>query len=103
MIPFFAKYTINKLFEISEASRKDPSLLPEAIRLQGIVARADFTIAKASIAGTKFLLEKLYGYGGLPRKPLPPIAAATADALWAHPHVQELVAAERELSGKIAK
>ena len=80
----------------------DPSLLPEAQRLQGIVARADFTIAKASISGTKALLEKLYGYGGLPRKPLPPIAAATADALWAHPHVQELVAAERELSGKLA-
>lgn len=77
-------------------------MLPEAQRLQGIVARGDFTIAKTSIAGTKFLLEKLYGYGGLPRKPLPPIAPDAAQAFWEHPHVQELVAVERELSGKTA-
>lgn len=91
-----------RLFELSEASTHDPSLLPEAQRLQGVVARGDFTIAKASIAGTKYLLEKLYGYGGLPRKPLPPIEADAAEALWAHPHTQDLVRAERELSGKIS-
>ena len=61
---------INHLFKLTEASQKDLALLPEARRIQGIVARADFTIAKASISGTKYLLEKLYGYGGLPRKPL---------------------------------
>ena len=94
------QYTIQKLFELSEAARTDLSVLPEAQRLQGIVARADFTIAKTSIAGTKFLVERLYGYGGLPRKPLPPIGTDAAAALWEHPHVRELVAVERELSGK---
>lgn len=89
-----------RLFELSEATRKDQSLLPEAQRLQGIIARGDFTIAKTGIAGTKFLLEKLYGYGGLPRKPLPPIEPDVADALWAHAHTQELIRTERELSGK---
>lgn len=89
-----------KLYELSEASLKDLSVLSEAQRLQGIIARADYTIAKASIAGTKFLLEKLYGYGGLPRKPLPPIEASAAEALWEHPHTQDLVILERELSGK---
>ena len=79
----------------------DPSLLPEAQRLQGIVARADFTIAKASISGTKALLEKLYGYGGTTRRPLPPIAPEVAASLWAHPHTEELVRMERELSGKM--
>ncbi|CAK5262996.1 unnamed protein product, partial [Mycena citricolor] len=49
---------------------------PEALRLQGIIARADYTIAKASIAGTKFLLQKLHGYGGTTRKPLPPFSEA---------------------------
>jgi 4-hydroxy-2-oxoglutarate aldolase len=97
----FIQYTTVKLFELSEASIKDPSLLPEAQRIQGVVARGDFTIAKASIAGTKFLLEKLYGYGGLPRKPLGPIEPSVAEALWAHPHVQDLVKLERELSGKV--
>ncbi|KAI0812695.1 dihydrodipicolinate synthetase [Irpex lacteus] len=97
-----APYTTARLFDLSVATLKDPSLLPEAQRLQGIVARGDFTIAKASIAGTKFLLEKLYGYGGLPRMPLPPTEPEVAEALWAHPHVQELVKVERELSGKIS-
>lgn len=69
--------------------------------MQGIIGRADYTIAKASIAGTKFLLEKMYGYGGLPRKPLPPISSSDAQALWDHPHTQALVKLERELSGKL--
>ncbi|KAI0717217.1 dihydrodipicolinate synthetase [Cerioporus squamosus] len=97
-----APYTIQRLFELSTASRTDPSLLPEAQRLQGIVARADYTIAKTSIAGTKALLEKLYGYGGNPRRPLPPIEPEAAAAIWEHPHTQEIVRVERELSGKIA-
>ncbi|KAF8910996.1 hypothetical protein CPB84DRAFT_1743134 [Gymnopilus junonius] len=84
------------LFQLSEVSRKDPSLLPETQRLQGIIARADFTIAKASIAGTKYLLEKLYGYGGLPRKPLPPIDSAAAQSLWEHIDVQTATKLEQE-------
>ncbi|KZT04654.1 dihydrodipicolinate synthetase [Laetiporus sulphureus 93-53] len=95
-----APYTIMKLFQLSEAAHKDPSLLPEAQRVQGIVSRADFTIAKASISGTKALLEKIYGYGGVPRKPLPPFEPAAFEALWAHPHVQDIVKIEHELSGK---
>ncbi|OJT08184.1 L-threo-3-deoxy-hexylosonate aldolase [Trametes pubescens] len=94
-------YAIAKLFDLSEKSKGDTSLLPEAQRLQGIIARADYTIAKASISGTKFLLEKLYGYGGNPRRPLPPIEASVAAALWEHPHTVELVRVERELSGKL--
>lgn len=98
-----APHACAKLFELSVASLADPSLLPEAQRLQGIVARGDFTIAKTSIAGTKVLLDKLYSYGGLPRKPLPPMQSEAIQTLWEHPHVVELVAAERELSGKIAQ
>ncbi|KAG6917959.1 hypothetical protein DXG01_017143 [Tephrocybe rancida] len=95
-----APYTISKVHQLSVAARKDLSFLSKAQRLQGVIARADYTIAKTSISGTKFLLEKLYGYGGLPRKPLPPIESAVAEALWVHPHTQELVAVERQLSGK---
>lgn len=91
------------MFDLSVASLSDLSLLPEAQRLQGIVARGDFTIAKGSISGTKFLLEKLYAYGGLPRKPLPPIKSDAAQTLWDHPHVKELIATERELAGKIVQ
>lgn len=96
-----APYAIVKLFELSEASIVDPSFLPEAQRLQGIVGRADATIAKASISGTKYLLEKLYGYGGHPRRPLPPIDVAAGEALWEHSHTQALVSLEQEVSGKV--
>ncbi|GJE97419.1 dihydrodipicolinate synthase family protein [Phanerochaete sordida] len=95
-----APHACARLFALSAAALADPSVLPEAQRLQGIVARGDFTIAKASIAGTKALLERLYGYGGAPRRPLLPTAPAAVQALWEHPHVQELVAAERALCGK---
>ena len=100
--PVLSQHATARLFELSQSTLADQSLLPEAQRLQGIVARGDFTIAKTGIPGTKFLLEKLYGYGGACRKPLPVIEPAAADALWAHPHTQELVRLERELSGKLA-
>lgn len=89
-----------KLFELSEAATKDLSILPEAQRLQGILARADFIVAKASISGTKFLIERLFGYGGLPRKPLPPMNPEDAERLWEHPHVQDLIKTEREFIEK---
>ncbi|KAK7020547.1 Dihydrodipicolinate synthetase [Favolaschia claudopus] len=93
-------YAIRKLFQLSEAALNDLTLLPEAQRLQGIIARGDYTIAKTGIAGTKFLLNKLYGYGGETRRPLPPMAPAAAEALWEHPHTQALVSLERQMSGK---
>ncbi|TEB36390.1 dihydrodipicolinate synthetase [Coprinellus micaceus] len=92
--------TLIKLYELSEAARKDISLLPAAQNLQGLVARADYTIAKAGISGTKYLLQKLYGYGGDCRKPLPAIDPTAGDALWEHPHTQAVVSIERELTGK---
>jgi len=90
------------LFKLTESSRQDPSILREAQRVQGIVARADFTIAKASITGMKYLLQRVYGYGGLPRKPLLEIGPDAAQALWNHPHTSDIVKLESELTGKKA-
>lgn len=42
----------------------------EAQRLQKIVARADWTLAKAVVPATKATLEAYFGYGGKPRRPL---------------------------------
>ncbi|EIM90320.1 dihydrodipicolinate synthetase [Stereum hirsutum FP-91666 SS1] len=97
-----APYAIVKLFNLSLAAVTDPSQLPEAQRYQGVIARADYTIAKYSIAGTKFLLEKVYGYGGVPRKPLPPTDPKVAEALWSHADVEALIQLEREAGGKLA-
>jgi len=96
-----APHAIEKLWQLTVAAQTDLSVLPEAQRFQGIIARADYTIAKTSIAGTKFLLEKLYGYGGLTRKPLPEMSAEEKERLWLHPDTQAVVALEREASGKI--
>ncbi|KAI5119187.1 hypothetical protein M0805_000641 [Coniferiporia weirii] len=96
-----APHTLARLYELSVAAVSSPAQLPEAQRLQGIVARADATIAKYGIAGTKFLLEKLYGYGGAPRRPLLPTEPEAGERLWAHPDTRALVAVERELSGKL--
>jgi len=63
-----------------------------------LVARADRTIALAGIAGTKYLLEKVYGYGGAPRRPLLPIEKEQGEKLWSHPHVVELVELEKQLA-----
>ena len=76
-------------------------MLPEAQRVQGIVARADFTISKTSIAGTKYLLQKVYGYGGVTRKPLPEIGPDAARALWSHPHTSDIFKLEAELSHRL--
>lgn len=98
MISLLQQHAVVTLFQLSERSKIDPTLLGEAQRLQGIVARADATIAKASIAGTKFLLNKLYGYGGNPRRPLPPIEPAAGEALWEHAHTRALVDVEISLA-----
>ena len=94
------QHSIVHLFKLSESSKQDPSVLPEAQRVQGIVARADFTIAKTSIAGMKYLLQRLYGYGGFARKPLPEIGPDAAQALWTHPHTSDIVMLETELTDK---
>ena len=94
--------SIARLYKVSLASLTDPSALAAAQEIQGIIARADYTIAKSGVSGTKWLVEKLYGYGGSPRKPLPPFDLEDGESLWEHPHVKEIVALERELGGKFA-
>ncbi|TFK96158.1 dihydrodipicolinate synthetase [Pterulicium gracile] len=96
-----APHAITHLFELSQASRKDLSKLPEALRLQGTIARADYAVAKIAIPATKFILEKMYGYGGVPRKPLAGLTEAAMKEVWENQYVKDLVALEREISGKL--
>lgn len=75
--------------------------MPEALRLQGTIARADYAVAKIAIPATKFILEKMYGYGGVPRKPLAGLTEAAMKEVWENQYVKDLVALEREISGKL--
>lgn len=92
-----APHSVSRLFKLSNEAKRNPGILSEAQRIQGIVAQADHTISKASISGTKALLEIFHGYGGAPRKPLPRISAAEAEALWEHPHTKALIELEKEI------
>lgn len=78
-------------------SFNDLSVLSQAQQLQGIIARADRTIAVANIAGTKWLLQKSKSYGGVTRLPLSPYPDDDGEKLWAHPHVVALMAVESAL------
>jgi len=77
---------------------KDPSVFEEANRVQGIVANADYVMAQGGVAGTKGVLERLYGYGGLCRRPLPRVESTALKALWENPHLQALVELEKSLA-----
>lgn len=90
--------TIRRLFDLASQAQQDPSVLAAAQHLQGIVARADRTVAVAGIAGTKYLLERLHGYGGVPRRPLKGMTGGAGEVLWAHPHVVDLVKQEKKLA-----
>ena len=71
--------------------------LEQAQHLQGIVARADRTIAVTGIAGTKWLLERKHGYGGVCRRPLGPLATGVGEVLAKHKHVVDISQVESEL------
>jgi len=74
---------------------KDPSAFEEANRVQGIVANADYVIAQNGITGVKGVMDKLYGYGGHTRRPLPRVEPTVLEALWENPHLQALFELEK--------
>ena len=86
------------MFELAVAALKDPSVSEEANRVQGIVANADYIMAQSGITAAKGFMEKLFGYGGYSRRPLPRIEPAVLDALWEHPHLQALIELEKSLA-----
>lgn len=103
-----APHTIQALSQLAFASLPsaasshslDPvQLLAESQRLQGVVAKADRTIALAGVAGTKWLLKRLdadaYPAGAeFPRRPLSRTSDTDGERLLAHPHVAALLAEE---------
>lgn len=50
--------------------------LAEAKKLQAVVARGDWAAISGGIVGTKSALDTYFGYGGVARRPLPPVTKA---------------------------
>jgi len=95
-------YTLHALWTASLAtlpSSSSPSVekLQHAQFLQGVAARADRTIAVTGISGTKWLMEKRYGYGGVCRLPLMPFEDSEGEKLLKHKHVVDIEKVEKEL------
>jgi len=78
---------------------KDPSVFEEAIRVQGIVANADYVNAQGGVTGIKGIMERLYGYGGYSRWPLPRVESTVLKDLWENPYIQALIELEKSFSG----
>lgn len=97
-MPIFLQYVCARLVKLATTMVNDPSVFEEANHVQGIVANADYVMVKGGITGTKGVLEKLYGYGGRCRRPLPLITPAALEDLWQHPHLQALIKLEKSLA-----
>jgi len=100
-----APHACVRLFELSERLKAkaagskaseltDADLLGTTLTLQGLIAQADRVLAVGSICGTKYVLEKMHGYGGAPRRPLPSIEESKGEELWKNEWVRALVAEE---------
>ncbi|KZT53025.1 aldolase [Calocera cornea HHB12733] len=81
---------------VAAASGADTSLTSAAQELQDIVAAADGALAATGIGGTKYMLAKLRGYGGIPRKPLPAFDPAGGPAL--EEQLAPILALEKQLT-----
>lgn len=86
-----------KLYELSVkgTSGGDAESFKEAAKLQRLVSHGDWLTAKTGVAGAKFALQKLHGYGGNPRRPLLPFKPEK----WAELEkgLQEVLAYEKSL------
>jgi hypothetical protein len=70
-------------------------MFERATEIQGIAAHGDRTVAVAGIAGTKWLMRRRFGYGGVCRLPLRPLDDAAGELLKAHPHIVAMEEMER--------
>ena len=85
------KKSVAKLYSVISSGSAS---LEEAQRLQGVIARADYTLSQTGVAGAKALLGRIKGYGGKPRKPLLPFNEEGVESLLGHPDVQGVIEVE---------
>ncbi|KWU42801.1 putative dihydrodipicolinate synthase [Rhodotorula sp. JG-1b] len=92
-----APKTCMQLYKATTDYLKSPSAeaLDEVRRLQGIVSRADWPVIKGGIAGPKYVLDRIRGYGGAPRRPLLPMEAKDGEKMLAA--LQEILEHEKTL------
>lgn len=73
----------------------DAETMRKAQKLQDLVAAADGAVSAHGLTGTKWAVARWFGYGGQPRRPLPPLSADAAAKL--EVALSEVVALEMSL------
>ncbi|GAA5987215.1 hypothetical protein JCM10908_001862 [Rhodotorula pacifica] len=92
-----APKTCMKLYRTTADYLQSPNAdkLAEVQRLQGIVSRGDWPVIKGGIGGPKYVLDRIKGYGGAPRRPLLPMDAKEGEKMLAA--LQEILDFEKTL------
>ncbi|CAG8978796.1 hypothetical protein HYALB_00011061 [Hymenoscyphus albidus] len=90
----FAPKTCVRFWELCQAVPGSGSYA-EAQRVQNLIANADGVAIK--IGGMKMLLNRLFGYGGEPRRPLMPMEKERGDLVMEEKYIKDLLEFERGL------
>ncbi|CAK7221794.1 hypothetical protein SBRCBS47491_004649 [Sporothrix bragantina] len=97
-LPNVAPRVCVRLWEACQKASDDPASYKEAQELQNLVSLADGIQLKVGIPGMKKLLNKLFGYSALPRRPLLPMTDEEARPMFTHQYLNELLEREELLA-----
>ncbi|BGO99517.1 hypothetical protein RTBOTA2_002597 [Rhodotorula toruloides] len=92
-----APKTCAKLYKDTLAALSGQASVSSAQDLQFIISRADWALAKTGIAGAKWVLDQLEGYGGKPRRPLLPFDDADGKGKQLLEDLKEILEVEKSL------
>lgn len=92
-----AQKTCAKLYKDTLAALSGQASVSSAQDLQFIVSRADWALAKTGIAGAKWVLDQLEGYGGKPRRPLLPFDESDGKGKQLLEDLKEILEVEKSL------
>ncbi|GEM07439.1 dihydrodipicolinate synthase [Rhodotorula toruloides] len=92
-----APKTCAKLYKDTLAALSGQASISSAQDLQFIVSRADWALAKTGIAGAKWVLDQLEGYGGKPRRPLLPFDESDGKGNQLLEDLKEILEVEKSL------
>ncbi|KIW14814.1 hypothetical protein PV08_07599 [Exophiala spinifera] len=86
-----------KLWQLCEKAPTSPEAYAEAQRLQELITNADGGVQRVGVSGMKAILEKQFGYGGRPRRPLLPMRDELLNALLKDDWLQRLLRYEASI------
>lgn len=96
-VPTRQRVCVN-LWRLCEESRASPEKYKAALDMQELVSNVDYDVQKIGISGMKALLNRLFGYGIAPRRPLLPTKLQVVDKLLGQDSFKQLLQLETKLA-----